>query len=96
MLYVLAQVSVRPDGGALPGTAQIQNLVNGIAMWSLLAALAGVVIGAAAWALSSRAGHGGGVAGGRTAVVMGAGAALIIGAAAGIINFFFNVGRGIG
>jgi hypothetical protein len=50
-------VSVRvPGHGARSrstGTATLQNLLDGLAFWALLACLAGVVVGAAVWAWAS-------------------------------------------
>ena len=39
-------VSLNPSSRALPGSGTLQDLVNGIAFWALLAALAGLIIGA--------------------------------------------------
>ena len=51
MLWHLADVSLNPDINALPGGGTLQTLTNGLGAWALIAALAGLVIGAAAWAL---------------------------------------------
>jgi hypothetical protein len=44
------QVNLHPSLGALPGSGTLQSLVNGLGAWALVAALVGLVIGAAAWA----------------------------------------------
>ena len=96
MLSVLAQVSVRPDGGALPGTQQLQQLVNGLAFWGLLACVAVLLGGAAFWAGGSRSSNFSAVANGKNMVFGGAVGAALIGGAAAIVNFFYSVGQGVG
>ena len=51
MLVHLADVSLNPSVNALPGGGTLQDLTNGLGAWALIAALAGLLIGAAAWAL---------------------------------------------
>ena len=92
---ILAQVSGRPDPQGLPGGEALERLVNGLMFWALLAALAGLVIGAAVWALSSHAGNYHHAAGGRKATLVAAVAALLVGAAPAIINFFERVGNSV-
>lgn len=90
---ILMAIGGSPDPSALPGGAALQKLVDGLMFWGLLAALAGLVIGAAVWALSSHAGNYQHSAGGRRATLVSAAAALLIGAAPAIINFFVGVGN---
>ena len=85
-----------PNAGGLPGSEALQSLVGGIAFWALLAALAGLIIAAAVWALSSHAGnyHHAGV--GKRGTLISAGAALLIGAAPAVIAFFEDLGNTVG
>lgn len=85
-----------PNAGGLPGSEALQSLVGGIAFWALLAALAGLIISAAVWALSSHAGnyHHAGV--GKRGTLISAGAALLIGAAPAVIAFFEDLGNTVG
>jgi hypothetical protein len=94
-LHLLAQVSVTPDGGALPGTAQLQSLVNGLAFWGLLACVGVLLAGSAFWAGGSRSSNYGAVANGKSMVFGGAVGAALIGGAAAIVNFFYTVGQGV-
>ena len=55
MLWHLADVTLNPNINALPGGGTLQTLTNGLGAWALIAALAGLVIGAAAWALGVHA-----------------------------------------
>ena len=49
------QVQLHPSMDSLPGGGTLQALVNGLGAWALIAALVGLVIGAAAWALGVHA-----------------------------------------
>jgi hypothetical protein len=99
MVLVLGQavagVSLNPKLNELPGGGTLQALVNGLGAWALIAALAGLVIGAAAWALGVHAQNFQQSMVGRRAVLVSGLAALLIGAAPPIINFFFNAGVGL-
>ena len=87
-----AGIGGTPDPNGLPGSAALQSLISGIAFWALLAALGGLLISAAVWALSSHAGNYQHSALGRRGTVVSAVAAFIVGAAPAIINFFENLG----
>jgi hypothetical protein len=81
-----------PDPTQLPGGSVIQNLTNGLGFWALVASLAGLLIGAAAWALGSHSqNYHQSFVGRRTVLVSGL-AALLVGAAPGLISFFFHTG----
>ena len=56
-LGLLANVSVKPNPNALPGTSAIEKLIDGLAAFALLACVGGVLIGAAQWALGSKSGN---------------------------------------
>lgn len=85
----------KPTAGALPGGAALLQLIDGLGGWALLLALAGLVIGAALWALGSHSQNYQQSYVGRRAVLVSGVAALLIGAAPTLINFFFNTGHGI-
>jgi MFS family permease len=88
----LAEVSLNPDPSQLPGGGTLQQLTNGIGGWALIAALVGLVIGAAAWALGAHSqNYQQSYIGRRTVLVSGV-AALLVGAAPAIVNFFFRAG----
>lgn len=82
-----------PNAGGLPGSEALQSLVGGIAFWALLAALAGLIISAAVWALSSHAGNYHHAGMGKRGTLISAGAALLIGAAPAVIAFFEDLGN---
>jgi hypothetical protein len=85
-----------PNAGGLPGSSALQSLVAGIAFWALLAALAGLIISAAMWALSSHAGNYQHAGMGKRGTIISAVAALLIGAAPAIIAFFEDLGKTVG
>ncbi len=95
MLVRLADVTLTPSMNALPGGGTLQDLANGLGAWALIAALAGLVIGAAAWALGVHAQNFQQSMVGRRAVLVSGLAALLIGGAPPIINFFFNAGTNL-
>jgi len=82
-----------PDPNGLPGSPALQQLVNGLAFWGLLAAVAGLVISSAVWALSAHSGNYQHAASGRRGTLVSAGAAFLVGAAPAIVVFFVNLGN---
>ncbi|MGH9131760.1 MAG: DUF6112 family protein [Acidimicrobiales bacterium] len=84
-----------PKATGLPGINELHSLTNGLGAWAMILALAGLVIGAAAWALGSHSQNYHQSVVGRRAVLVSGAAALLIGAAPGIIGFFFNAGKGV-
>ncbi len=93
-LTVLAvqDVKLNPRSSGLPGSQVLQSLVDGLAFWGLLAALAALVFGAAVWAWASHAQNHHHAADGRRTAGVAALAALLIGAAPALINFFADAG----
>ena len=88
-------VKVHPDPNSLPGGAQIQQILNGLGGWALLAALGGLLISVMVWSLGSFGGNYHAVSRGKTGVLVCGAAALVAGGAAPIINFFANLGSQI-
>jgi hypothetical protein len=88
---MLLAITVNPNSN-LPGTPQLSQLIGGLMTWVLLACVAAVLIGAAAWGFGSRMGHYASAQQGRTMCLGGAVGALVAGAAVAIVNFAFGVG----
>jgi len=95
MVVHLADVTLTPTMNALPGGGTLQDLANGLGAWALVAALIGLLIGAAAWALGVHSQNFQQSMVGRRAVLVSGLAALLIGAAPPIINFFFHAGTNL-
>lgn len=83
----------QPDPNGLPGSSALQQLISGLAFWALLAALAGLLISAAVWALSSHSGNYQHASLGRRGTIISAIAAFLVGAAPAIVTFFENLGK---
>jgi len=82
-----------PNAGGLPGSSALEKLISGLAFWALLAALGGLLISAAVWALSSHSGNYQHASMGRRGTIIAAVAAFLVGAAPAIIAFFEDLGR---
>jgi hypothetical protein len=95
MILMLRNVTLTPSMSDLPGGGTLQSLVDGLGAWALIAALAGLLIGAAAWALGVHSQNYQQSMIGRRAVLVSGLAALLIGAAPPIINFFFATGSNL-
>jgi hypothetical protein len=91
----LVDVTLSPDPTALPGGQVLQHLMNGLGGWALILSLAGLVVGAAAWALGAHGSNYQQSYVGRRAVLVSGLAALLIGAGPAIVNFFFAAGRSV-
>ena len=87
--------NVQPNAAGLPGSDEIQQLTSGLEWWALLAALIGVIVGAAAWALGAHTNNYQQTSGGRRAVLVSGAAALIIGAAPYVLSFLFTAGQAV-
>src|SRR5260370_25355265 len=75
----------------LPGTQQLQSLIAVFGTWALMAALAGILLGASIWALGHHSSNYQQAANGRKGLLVFVVAALVVGAAPAIIRFFFNL-----
>jgi MFS family permease len=94
-LPALADVTLNPTPGNLPGADVLQKLTDGLGGWALVASLVGLVIGAAAWALGAHSQNYHQSFAGRRTVLVSALAALLIGAGPGLVNFFFHAGSSV-
>jgi hypothetical protein len=88
-------LSVNPGASSLPGAAQLQSLINGLGFWALLAALAGMLVGAVLWAVGHHSSNSQQAYSGRKGVLVSGAAAMVIGAAPALIRFFFNLGSAV-
>ncbi len=85
-------VSVTPSSSGLPGTATLVNLLDGLQFDAILAAIAGVIVSAAAWALSAHSNNFAGAGRAKTALLASALAALLIGFGPALVQTLFATG----
>jgi hypothetical protein len=83
---------VTPEPGKAPGAAGIQSAINVIAVYALLACLAGFLMGAAVWAIGGRIGNDFTATGGKIGMAVCVGVAFLVGAAAAILQFAYGLG----
>jgi hypothetical protein len=82
---------VTPDPN-VPGAHGIQQAINGFAVYALMAAAAGFLLGAAVWAIGGRVGNDFTAVGGKLGMVTSLAVAFLVGAAAAILNFAYGLG----
>jgi hypothetical protein len=85
-------ITINPDGSKAPGLNALQDLVNGLAAYAVIAAVAAVLLGGIAWALGERMGLERASSVGKSGVIAGFGLAFLVGAAAAFVNFFLATG----
>jgi MFS family permease len=91
--FTIPSTTLLPAGqNSLPGTPQFQHLIDGFGNWALMAALAGMLVGAAVWALGHHASNYQQASNGRRGVMVSGVAAVIIGAAPALVSFLFGLG----
>lgn len=95
LALLVSDVSMKPDSGGLPGWKVLQSLTDGLGAWALMAAMAGVVIGAVMWAFGHYSQNYQQAYNGRRGVLVSGLAAILIGGAPNIVNFFIHAGGGI-
>jgi len=91
-LLAVKNVTVDPKAGGLPGSKVLQQLIDGLAFWALLACVGGVLVSAAVWAFASHSNNHHYSASGRRGLLVAAAAALAIGASSALVNFFAEAG----
>lgn len=95
LVVPLADPGVTPNSNGLPGLDLAKQIVGALLTFGLIAAVAGVVISAMVWALSSHNGNSHYASRGKSGVLIAAGAAILIGGADAIVTFFQNAGSSI-
>jgi hypothetical protein len=88
-----AKVSAKPDPSGLPGSAQGEQLVNGLFFWALLSTLGGLFASIVVYAAAKHFNNHQYAQAGKGGILVNAGLALIAGAGPAIINFFADLGQ---
>jgi len=85
-------VSITPSATGLPGHAVAQSMAGGIAFYSLIFVLVGLVLSAGLWAVGSFSSNYTQSVNGKKGFLICAGAALAIGAANSVVSWFQGSG----
>jgi hypothetical protein len=85
---LLADVQVSPNKDGLPGVNASLKIVGALLTFGLIAAVAGIAIGAIVWAVGSHTSNPHHASRGKSGVLVSAGAAVLVGSAVSIVNFF--------
>lgn len=83
---------VTPDPAHAPGAPGIQSAINVIAVYTLMACLAGFLLGGAVWAIGGRIGNDHTSVGGKIGMAVAVGVAFLVGGAAAILQFAYGLG----
>jgi len=83
---------VTPEPAHAPGASGIQSAINVIAVYTLLACLAGFLLGGAVWAIGGRVGNDHTAVGGKIGMSVCVGVAFLVGGAAAILQFAYGLG----
>ena len=83
---------VAPNRAGRRARRGIQSAINVIAVYALLACLAGFLLGGAVWAIGGRIGNDHTAVGGKIGMAIAVGVAFLIGAAAAILQFAYGLG----
>ena len=92
---MVQQVDLDLNPNRFSGGEVLERLTDGIAGFSLIVCLIGLVVGAAMWGLGSTSNNYQQTFVGKRAFAVSALASLLIGGAAAIINFFYGAGQNI-
>ncbi len=95
MTRVLAagpSVHVDPNKDGLPGVDEALKIVGALLTFGLIAAVAGIAIGAIAWGIGSHSSNPHVAGRGKTGVMVSCLAALLVGGADILVNFFAGAG----
>gem|GEM_PF-4311579 len=92
-LVITSALAVAPAES--PATAPLKHLVNSIAAYALVAAVAAVLIGGLGWALGTRLGFDSASVAGRNSVVAGLALAFLVGSTTALVNYLLATGQSI-
>jgi hypothetical protein len=88
-------VNITPNSSGLPGISQGETIVGALLTFGVIAAVAGLIMGAMVWAVGHHSSNPQTVSRGKTGVMAGVVAAILCGGSMAIVNFFFNIGAGL-
>jgi hypothetical protein len=91
---ISADIHVDPNNDGLPGVGASLRIVGALLTFGLIAAVAGIAIGAIVWAVGSHTSNPHHASRGKTGVLVSAAAAVLVGSAVTIVNFFSHTNLG--
>lgn len=92
LAVLVAAIDIAPNTNGLPGIAALENIVGALLTIALIAALAGLAISAAAWAIGNNSTNPSLVHRGKSGVLVACATAALAGGAVNLINFFSAAG----
>lgn len=90
LALVVAQVTMTPDSGGMPGGQLAQTLLNWLGQVALWGSLGSILVGAAVYGLGRESGNYGAASKGRTLALGGVVGAILCGLAVTIVNLLFG------
>jgi hypothetical protein len=91
---IFADIHVDPNNNGLPGVNAALRIVGALLTFGLIAAVAGIAIGAIVWAVGSHTSNPHHASRGKAGVLVSAAAAVLVGSAVTIVNFFSHTNLG--
>lgn len=88
-------VNITPNASGLPGVSALEHIVGALLTFGTIAAVAGLVLAAATWAVGNHKSNPQVVSRGRSGVLASLVAAVLIGGALVLVNFFLGVGAAL-
>ena len=89
-------ISISPNDKGLPGLGELQTVVGSLLTVALIVAVAAVAISGIAWAIGNHSANPVVATRGKSGVMVALAAAVLVGGAVAIVDFFWNIGAGIG
>jgi hypothetical protein len=91
---ISADIHVDPNNNGLPGVNAALRIVGALLTFGLIAAVAGIAMGAIVWAVGSHTSNPHHASRGKAGVLVSAAAAVLVGSAVTIVNFFSHTNLG--
>jgi hypothetical protein len=88
-------IDIDPNSDALPGIAQLREIVGAVMTVGLILAVLALIVSAIVWAYGSNSSNPHLAGRGKVGVLISCGAAVLCGAAVTLINFFWDVGQAV-
>ena len=91
----LAVPHIDPNTSGLPGASEAEKIAGALLTFGLIAAIAGIAIGATIWAVGSHSTNPHWAGRGKNGVLISCAAALLVGGANVLVGFFSSAGASL-